>query len=158
MPAIRYLPFHEIPADAFLPLMNRPSTRKHLIEHAVFDATSIRRWVEEKQAVDRAPGCRVRAVEVAGELAGWCGIQDQAGEFEIAIVLDSAYWGIGQSVFRDVMAWGRELGHARLFIQLLDTRRPYRFLRKMATRVCESEWQGRRFTRYELPVPGPSSW
>ncbi len=153
MSDIRYLPFPALPAEAFLPLMNRASTRTHLIEHAGFDASSIRSWVEEKQAVDLAPGCRVRAVEVAGALAGWCGIQEQGDQYEIAIVLDQHYWGIGQAVFREVMDWGRALGHSRLFIHLLHTRRPYRFLRSMAVRVYQSEWQGNRFTSYELRVP-----
>ena len=139
------------PAD-LLPTLNKRAVRAHLIDHPRFDAATAAEWLAGKLAVDATPGCRVRAVLVDGELAGWCGIQFENGQYELAIVLDDAHWGIGPRVFREMMGWARELGHETVCIHFLHTRPAYRFLRKMARRVHESEWLGSRFTTYELAV------
>lgn len=139
------------PAD-FLPLLNSSVTRTHLIEHPAFDERAVREWVSGKLSVDNARGCRVRAVVVDGELAGWCGIQYESGAYELAIVLAEKHWGFGIAVFRELMAWAREFGHTNVLIHFLHTRREYRFLQKLAKAVYPTEMLGSKFTTYELAV------
>lgn len=86
------------------------------------------------------------------QLAGWCGIQREDGKYEIAIVIDDRYWGLGKKVFREMLGWAREFGHKTIYIHFLYTRPEYRFLRKISKNVYESVLMGSKFTTYELEV------
>ena len=155
MHKIEYVMFDEIAPSDFLPLLNSQKVRTHLIEHPVFDLASTSEWMERKIWVDRQDGCRVRAILVSGEVAGWCGIQLENGQYEVAIVLRDDHWGIGRAVFTELLSWARDLGHEAVCIHFLSSRPEYRFLRKVALRVYESTMFGARFTTYEIPVSKP---
>lgn len=70
----------------------------------------------------------------------------------MAIVLDDKFWGMGKTVFNDIMRWAKELGHDEVFIHLLHTRPEYRFLRKISKNVFETQLLGDKFTTYQIPV------
>lgn len=152
MNTLNYLPFDQVNPDDFIDLLNKPKIRKHLIGHDQFTPDSVRSWMQSKIGVDAEPGCRVRAVTCDHTLMGWCGIQHEEGQYEIAIVIDEQFWGQGRKIFQQLMAWAKELGHQEVFIHFLHTRPEYRFLKKIASRVYETELFGSRFTTYQLPV------
>ena len=152
MSLIKYVSFHEIEPAEFLPLLNKQSIRAHLIDHELFDANSVRKWIQSKLEVDLTEGCRVRAVVVDEQLAGWCGIQTVEGKYEIAIVIDDRFWGLGKKVFREVLIWAKELRHKTIYVHFLHTRPVYKFLRNLSRNVTESEIMGRKFTTYELEL------
>lgn len=149
---IEYGALNDMAAEHFVALLNQQTTRQHLIDHEPFDADSIEDWINAKLDVDAQPGCRVRSVIVDGQLAGWCAIQQDSGQYEIALVLDHSYWGLGKTVLREILEWAQELGHTTLLIHFLHTRPDYPFLRRLSRRVYESEWMGDRFLSYELEV------
>lgn len=120
--------------------------------HHQFDVSSATDWINSKIEVDATPGCRVRAILREKDLAGWCGIQHEMGQYELALVLDEKYWGLGKSVFVDLMAWANELGHEAVFIHFLHTRPAYKFLQKRAIQVFTSEMYNTQFTTYQLRV------
>lgn len=93
MKAIEYLKFSEVNPHKFLPILNGYKTRKHLIEHEIFTLKTVKEWMHSKIEADKEVGCRVRAIIVDDELAGWCGIQQECGKYEIAIVIDDQFWG-----------------------------------------------------------------
>ena len=152
MHCLEYVTFDEIEPTDFLVLLNKRTTREHLIDHKRFDSDKVKEWMQGKIDVDSSQGCRVRAITVEKQLAGWCGIQLEGGKYEIAVVLDDSYWGLGRSVFREIMIWAKELGHTTIFIHFLHTRPEYKFLRKISKNVYESELLGSTFTTYELEV------
>ncbi|WP_261845167.1 GNAT family N-acetyltransferase [Aliamphritea ceti] len=152
MHCLEYVKLDQVKPAEFLPLLNKQTTREHLIDHASFDIHKVKEWMQCKTDIDSSQGCKVRAILVNQQLAGWCGIQLEEGKYEIAVVVDDKYWGIGKQVFREVMSWAKELGHATVFIHLLHTRPQYKFLRKMSKNVYENELLGSRFTTYELEV------
>ncbi len=162
MSNIDYVKFEQIKPAEFLPLLNKSSTREHLIRHEQFDLESVKAWMQSKIEVNACEGCRARAITVDKQLAGWCGIQRgdeecedeqcEVGCYEIAVVIDDRYWGLGKFIFRDVMTWAKELGHSTILIHFLHTRPEYKFLRAMSKRVYESELMGSKFTTYELEV------
>lgn len=149
---IEYVKLNKINPIDFLPLLNKQKVREHLINHQLFDAETVKTWVEAKIEVDATQGCKVRAIVIDKQLAGWCGIQLEDGKYEIAIVLDDNYWGPGIKIFREIMTWAKDLGHETVFIHFLYTRSEYKFLRKMSKNVYESELLGSQFTTYELVV------
>lgn len=152
MCSIDYLELNQIDPPDFLPLLNKQTTREHLIDHELFDVDRAKKWVHGKTEVDASKGCRVRAITVDGSLAGWCGIQFEEDKYEIAVVIDDRFWGLGKTVFRELMKWAKEFGHATIYIHFLHTRPEYKFLRKLSTKVYQSELLGSRFTTYELEV------
>lgn len=92
--SLEYRTLENVEPELFLPVLNAPAFQTHLIDHALFDAHSVRLWINAKRNVDATPGCRVRAIFYSGQLIGWCAIQCEKGVYEIAIVLDRPGWGL----------------------------------------------------------------
>ncbi|RQW64983.1 GNAT family N-acetyltransferase [Vibrio viridaestus] len=149
---IEYIPLDQIEADDLLIILNKLSTRKHLVDHDPFDLSSVQQWMDDKCVVDEMEGCVVRAIKCNDSIVGWCGIQAFELGYEIAIVIDDRYWGLGKAVFKSMMSWAKELGHEKVYLFLLHTRPEYEFLRKLSERVFYSEMLGDKFTTYELNV------
>ena len=149
---IEYVPFVALNPTEWLDVLNDGNLRRHLVEHPLFGPESIQHWLNEKSEIDTLPGCRIRAVMIGGRLAGWCGIQPDEYGYEIAIVLCSAFWGIGIAIFKDMMAWAKEMGHGQLVFHLLDSRPEYKSLRKLACNIHTTELMGRAFTSYVIEV------
>lgn len=152
MREIKYVKLEELNSEDFRALLNKHRIREHLIEHKLFDSNTIKSWIQEKREVDCTEGCRVRGIVSNNSIAGWCGIQFEDGKYEIAIVLDNKFWGIGKKVFNDALSWAKELGHKEVFIHLLHTRPEYRFLRKISKNVFETEMFGNKFTTYQISI------
>lgn len=154
MHGIAFVRFEQVDPDALIRVLNEDSVRTHLVHHPCFDIQGVQAWMEDKIRVDGLRGCRVRVVLIDGKLAGWCGIQPDEAGFEIAIVISRDFWGYGLPIFRTLMLWADELGHKEVVFHLLDTRREYRALARMARRVCQTQLLGRKFTTYYFTVPG----
>jgi len=152
MNPIEYTTLNQVVPDQLISLLNKQRVRSHLMRHQLFDRKSIQSWLKGKIEMDATPGCRVRAIVVDGQCIGWCGIQHDNGEYEIAVILDDSHWGLGRKIFRDLMAWAKELGHQTVSIHFLHTRPEYKFLQKIAKNVYESEILDNKFTTYRLAV------
>jgi len=152
MNRIEYVKFNDINPNEFIALLNKQKIREHLIDHPLFNEVSVKEWLDAKIIVDSSPGCKVRAIINDKQLAGWCGIQAEDERYELALVIDERYWGLGRQIFEEMMTWAKELGHQTVFIHFLYTRPEYKFLRKISRKVYESELLGNKFTTYELEV------
>ncbi|GAB2190545.1 hypothetical protein MAH1_21530 [Sessilibacter sp. MAH1] len=133
-------------------LLNKKNIRTHLMGHDEFTDSSLQEWIDGKQQVNAQPGCRVQAVLVEGQLAGWCGIQLENGNPEIAIVIDQKFWGLGRRIFEQLMIWAEEFKHEFVFIHFLETRPEYRFLKKISESVYETTLYNHKFMTYKIPV------
>ena len=152
MSTIKYVKFNEVNTNDFLPLLNNQKNREHLMAHELFDPITAKNWINSKLEVDATRGCKVRAIIYKEQLAGWCGIQLEDNKYEIAIVIDNIFWGLGKKVFREIMCWAKELGHKSILIHFLHTRPEYKFLKTIASNVYETELHGSKFTTYQLVV------
>lgn len=152
MTELSYVELAELDPEALRILMNKQKTRQHLMDYELFDATTIKSWLQEKAQMDQLVGCRVRGILSDDTLAGWCGIQREGDRYELAIVLDEAFWGAGKRVFTEMMRWAQELGHQEVLIHLLHTRPEFKFLRRMSNRVFTTHMHGNLFTTYQIPV------
>lgn len=149
---IKYKKLDEINKSDFLNFLNKESIRKHLISHPLFDENLLNTWIEDKLTMDKMKGCKIRAILVDDILAGWCGIQYEDEKYEIAIILDENFWGIGVEVFKKLIKWAKELNHKTIFINFLHTRKEYKFLEKIALDKYETELFGDKFVTYELDL------
>ena len=152
MKKISYVSFREVNTLDWLKILNEPVLRRHLVEHDIFNETTINNWVKSKLDVDAREGCRVRAIYIDKELAGWCGIQPDDNGYELAIVLANLYWGTGISIFKTMMNWAKELGHHEVLFHLLDSRREYKALKKFANKINQSQLLNRHFVSYYISV------
>lgn len=152
MPNIEYINFSQVNPKELMTLLNEDSLREHLIPHPYFNEMSIQTWMKEKVEIDFMQGCRVRVVSVDGAIAGWCGIQPDDNGFEIAIVISQRFWGCGIPIFKTMMGWAKQFEHKEMLFHLLDTRREYKVLAKMATKVDRHRLLGHNFTTYYFAV------
>ena len=152
MSRIEYIAMNKVDPGQLLALLNKGRVRTHLMDHQIFDKESLNLWLQDKIEMDSSRGCRVRAIVGDEQCVGWCGIQQDGGEYEIAAVLDDRHWGLGRTIFRELMAWAKELGHQTVSVHFLHTRPEYKFLRKIANSVYENEIMGYKFTTYRLSV------
>jgi len=153
MTKIEYTDLQDLDQGELLSILNKDKIREHLVSHDQFNEQSLAAWVSSKVGVDSVDGCKVRGIRVNGAVAGWCGIQFENESHELAIVLNEVYWGVGITVFKDMMVWASEFGHSHVVLHLFNTRPEYKFLTKMASRVYESTMFGEKYTSYELRVP-----
>jgi len=153
MNGIEYKNLQDLDRSELLKILNKEKIREHLVSHDKFDEASLEEWVSGKVEVNAAEGCKVKGIIVNGSVAGWCGIQYENESYELAIVLDEEFWGIGVGIFKEVMGWAYELGHSHVVLHLFNTRPEYKFLKKMASRIYESTMFGQKYTSYELRVP-----
>lgn len=153
MTKIEYTNLQDLDQGELLSILNKDKIREHLVLHEQFNEMSLAEWVSNKLSVDSAEGCKVRGIRLNGAVAGWFGIQFENESYELAVVLNEAYWGIGITVFKDMMVWASEMGHRLVVLHLFNTRPEYKFLTKMASRVYESTMFGQKYTSYELRVP-----
>lgn len=137
---------------ALLNILNKQKVRTHLVAHDHFDLFSLGEWIAEKKRIDLQPKCRVRAVIVDDQVAGWCGIQPDEDKYELAIVIDESFWGIGLTIFKQLMLWAKELKHDRVLIHLLATRKSYKFLERMAIKKLPTRMMGHDFVTYVFVV------
>ncbi|MBX2870126.1 MAG: GNAT family N-acetyltransferase [Acidiferrobacterales bacterium] len=149
---LKYVRFDQVDPEDFLAIANEPAVRAHLVDHPFFDGFSIRDWVNEKQKLELLPGCRIRAVYIREELAGWCGIQPFDNRFELAIVLSRRFWGNGLIIYRTLMQWAKEFGHHEVLFHLLESRPGYRSIHKVASHSQKTCLLGRWFTTYTIAV------
>ncbi len=152
MKQLEYVTLDKVNINDFEGLLNKQKIREHLIEHELFNSETVKSWITNKIKMDSTKGCRVRGIYSNNTLAGWCGIQLEEGKYEIAIVLDEGFWGIGKKVFIEVMGWAKEFKHDDVYIHFLHTRPEYRFLRKISKNISETELLGNKFTTYQLAV------
>lgn len=152
MSEIEYRCFDQVNPKDFLKIVNESSLRTHLIDYPDFDIAGLLIWMKDKINIDTNDGCRVRAVYIAGVLAGWCGIQPDDKGFEIAIVISQKFWGFGITIFKTLIRWANDFGHKEVLFHLLDSRPEYKVLNKMSTKVDRTELAGRNFSTYYISV------
>ena len=152
MKKLEYKSLQDLDQMELLNILNKERVREHLVSHNKFDQASLKEWVLSKMKVDSSTGCKVKGITVNDSVAGWCGIQFENEAYELAIVLDEEYWGMGKEVFKEVLKWAFEFGHRHVVLHLLASRPKYKFLKKMASRVYKSTIFGQEYTSYELEV------
>ncbi len=150
------LTYHNIDSSStedWLELLNSDLVRKHLVQHPVFTTDTVTIWLKSKIKVDQEPYCKVRAIQSDGKLIGWCGIQLESGEYELALVLSPKFWGHGREVMKQVKLWAKELGHTQLFAHLPQTRPQSKALESLFGKpIRASNIQGNNFNTYRIEI------
>ena len=148
--ALYYPNLSEVNTTALSHMLNKQRVRHHLVEHEIFTEETLTKWIDEKETLNQHAGNWIRAIQIDDNLAGWCGIQEDGECFEIAIVIDDAFWGAGVQIYKHLLKISAELGHKTVWLRLLDSRKPYRFLTERALQIQSHKFMGREFLAYEV--------
>ncbi|QSV16142.1 GNAT family N-acetyltransferase [Photobacterium ganghwense] len=142
----------DVPPKELVAMLNECEVRAHLIKHELFTVQTAYEWVSRKAEMNAIKGCYIQAIDVDGQLAGWCGIQPDGDDYEVAVVLRQRYWGIGISVFRVLLDKAKSMGHKEVVLNLLSTRPKYESLVRRASKVEIRQIHGGCFTSYFIPL------
>ena len=150
------LTYHTIDTSSteeWLELLNSELVRKYLIQHPPFTTETLRNWLQNKIKIDQEPACRVRAIRSDEKLIGWCGIQVEAGDYELALVLSPKFWGHGREAMNQILIWAQELGHKQLLTHLPQTRPQTKALERLFGKpIRVSNIQGNVFNTYRIEI------
>lgn len=95
-PTITFAPLSGIDPADLITLMNDPHVRRHLpLARGVFGADDCTHFLAAKAAHWAEHGYGPWAFYVEGDFAGWGGLQAQGDDFDVGLVLNRRYWGLG---------------------------------------------------------------
>lgn len=134
-------------------LFNHADVRRHLpLATGEFSDAMCARFVAAKERIWVEHGYGPWAFLVDGRFAGWGGLQPEAGDADLGLVLHPEFWGIGPVVCRKILqeAFGRP-GRESVIVLLPPTRTRIRAVLRAGFRPDgEIEIAGERFVRYRL--------
>lgn len=140
------------PAD-IIALMNDPRVRRQMpLTSDQFSAADCAGFVAGKEQLWAEHGYGPWAFVVDGQFAGWGGLQPEAGDADLALVLHPNYWGLGKRIYDEVIrrAFG-ELGFESVTILFPPSRTRIKGIFRLGFRPDgEVEIGGERFIRYRL--------
>lgn len=81
-------------------LMNNPQVRRQMpLTFDNFSEQDCNDFISAKEALWNEYGYGPWAFLIDGQFAGWGGLQPEAGDADIALVLHPAFWGCGKTLF-----------------------------------------------------------
>jgi len=134
-------------------MMNEPRVRRLMpLSADGFDAAACGRFVAGKEAMWAEHGYGPWAFFVAGEFAGWGGLQPEGGDADLGIVLHPNYWGYGKLIYDRLLthAFGPMNLDSITILLPPERTRTRAVLRLGFQRDGEVELGGVRFLRYRL--------
>lgn len=94
----------KIQKSDIIDLMNNNLVRRQMpLLQGEFTKEDCEKFVAGKEQLWSEHGYGPWAFVVDGQFAGWGGIQPDDGEADLALVLHSDYWGIGQTLYKEII-------------------------------------------------------
>ncbi len=94
----------EVGVDEIIALNNHPEVLRQMpLGSADFDEVKARDWVSHKDAQWTQYGYGPWAFLIDQEFAGWGGLQHEAGDADLALVLHPRYWGSGKAIYQEIV-------------------------------------------------------
>jgi [ribosomal protein S5]-alanine N-acetyltransferase len=101
--SLKLIRLSEVELADIIALHNDPRVLRHMpLAGAPFGEFECRRWVESKEAQWTANGYGPWGILIDNGFAGWGGLQLEAGDADLALVLSPEYWGHGRAICREI--------------------------------------------------------
>lgn len=143
----------EVDNSEIIELMNNSLVRRHMpLASGVFGESECKQFVAEKERLWKVYGYGPWAFVVDGQFVGWGGLQPENGEADLGLVLHPDHWGLGRSLYSEIVnrAFG-EMGLQVITILLPPTRKRIKGLLQLGFRECGQLNVGEeQFIRYRL--------
>lgn len=156
MKHIEFRSLREVSLADLVELFNHPDVRRHLpLATSDFTAQTCEQFVAAKERLWSEHGYGPWAFFVDDAFAGWGGLQPEAGDVDLGLVLHPAYWGIGPGLCRMILRRAfEEMRVSSVIVLLPPSRTRTRALRRFGfISDGEVEISNQRFLRYRLPNP-----
>ncbi len=133
-------------------LMNHPKVRRLMpLTKDDFSEADARAFVAGKERLWAEHGYGPWAFFVGGRFAGWGGLQPEAGDADLGLVLHPDFWGWGKPIFDETLRRAPGLGIGSITVLLPPSRARVRGLTRLGfVADGELELHGERFRRYRL--------
>ncbi|MDH2377717.1 MULTISPECIES: GNAT family N-acetyltransferase [Providencia] len=101
---IQFLQLNQISIADLIALNTHPAVLEHMpLGSNQFDEQACRQWVIGKEQHWEQYGYGVWAIIVYGQFAGWGGLQNEAGDADLALVLHPKFWGKGKYIVNNII-------------------------------------------------------
>ena len=143
--------------NQWLDLFNDKRVRKHMPLASEFvDTEWVENWIRHKIESSENSPFKVQSVWINENFAGWAAIQKDEVEYEMAIVLNPTYWGVGIKVFEKLIKDFQESKiKGNLYVYLPTSRNIKNIAKKFKVKdegIIEID--GIQFTKLRLNVGG----
>ncbi|WP_339815749.1 GNAT family N-acetyltransferase [uncultured Imperialibacter sp.] len=153
---IEFRQLSEVSTSAIVALMNNPLVRRQMpLLTDYFDEAACAAFVAAKTRLWDEHGYGPWAFVVDDVFAGWGGLQPEAGEADLALVLHPGYWGLGKKLYQKII--GRaftEMGLESVTVLFPPSRTRVKGLLRLGfTEESEVYIGQHRFIKYRLRRP-----
>lgn len=134
-------------------LMNHPLVRRQMpLTQDNFSEHDALNFVAGKERLWAEHGYGPWAFFIDGRFAGWGGLQPEAGDADLGLVLHPDFWGSGKAIYDEIVRRAfAEMGFDSVTVLLPPSRTRVRGLARLGfTEDGELELAGERFLRYRL--------
>lgn len=150
---IEFKQLREVDKNEIIALMNNPLVLRHMpLAKGIFDESAYKKFIATKEALWKQHGYGPWAFVIDGKFAGWGGLQFEEGETEIALVLHPDFWGMGKTIYLEVIRKAfDEMGLESIVVLFPPSRTRIKgFLQLGFKQEGEVTIEGERFLRYRL--------
>jgi [ribosomal protein S5]-alanine N-acetyltransferase len=153
---IEFKQLSQVNKSEIIELMNNPLVRRQMpLTSDNFSEADCDAFIAGKEKLWAEHGFGPWAFVVDGEFVGWGGLQPEAGEADLALVLHPKAWGMGKALYDEIIkrAFG-EMGLESVTVLFPLTRTRVKGLLRLGFKLDgELEIQGERFLLYRLRAP-----
>lgn len=149
----------EVGLAEIIALNNNPEVLRQMpLGRADFDEIKANDWVEQKDAQWEKYGYGPWAFIVDKDFAGWGGLQYEAGDADLALVLHPKYWGSGKTIYQEIINRAfTTMGLSSITILLPPSRTRIRGIFRLGFKDDgEFDIDGVHFLRFRLYATGNS--
>ncbi|WP_350286104.1 GNAT family protein [uncultured Croceitalea sp.] len=150
---IEFKKLGEIEKSNIVDLMNNSLVRKQMpLLRGVFNEIDCDRFITSKEQMWEEHGYGPWAFVINNEFAGWGGIQPDNGEADLALVLHPDYWGMGKTIYKEIISRAfNELGLSSVQVLFPPSRTRIKGLLRLGfKKEVELKIANERFIRYRL--------
>lgn len=142
----------EVDPQDLVELMNHPKVRRLMpLTKDDFGEADAQGFVAGKEQLWAEHGYGPWAFFVGGRFAGWGGLQPEAGDADLGLVLHPDFWGWGKRIYDEIVRRAPGMGIGSITVLLPPNRTKVRGLARLGfVRDGELELHGERFMRYRL--------
>lgn len=141
--------------DQYRELICHPAVTKHMpLAQKTYTNEWIRNWISSKESTWSDERLGPWSVWRDNEFAGWAGLEPEANDLSVGLVLHKKFWGNGQLILKLVFEkWQNYINERRVTVEFPRSRQSKIWASKLGLMPIEEiEIDGVAFVRYELPL------
>lgn len=113
----------EVPKEEIIALLNHTLVRRHMpLAKELINEKGYRAFIQAKEDLWQKHGYGPWAFVREGKFIGWGGLQYEAGDADLALVLHPDHWGMGKTLYEMFILQAQEMNFESITALLPPTR------------------------------------